>query len=140
LIAGRRASIIPQATTWGSGVEERKGGAERRRAQRRELPFGRGAVLSCGGRNHIVGLADVSVTGAYVTTQAPLAEGALCTLAISIPFDHPELRLQALVVRVVEPTKWPQARRRGLALQFEDVDEASLARLRVFVERMMLRR
>jgi hypothetical protein len=121
-------------------VEQENGGAERRRAQRRQLPFGRGAVLTCQGRNHIVGLADVSVTGAYVTTQAPLAEGALCSLAISVPFDHPELRLQVRVVRVVEPTKWPLARRRGVALSFEDVDEASLARLRVFVERSMPRR
>jgi Tfp pilus assembly protein PilZ len=97
-------------------------------------------VLTSEGRTHIVGLADVSVTGAYVTTQAPLTEGALCSLAISIPFDHPELRLAARVVRVIHPTKWPQARRKGVALHFEEVDEASLTRLRQFVERSLPRR
>ena len=57
-------------------------GGERRRAFRRKFPLGRGAVLAVGDRSHIVGLADVSTTGAYLMTRAPVAPGETHVLRI----------------------------------------------------------
>ena len=77
-------------------------GNERRRALRRKLPFGRGAVLVVGDRAHIVGLADVSVTGAYLTTRAPVSKGETHLLRLLLLPDTVELEVRAEVVRVAQ--------------------------------------
>ena len=92
-------------------------GAERRRAFRRKLPFGRGAVLMVGDRSHIVGVADVSVTGAYLTTRAPVAAGEAHVLKLLLLPARVEFALPAEIVRVSttstsRPTTragWPSA-------------------------------
>ncbi len=111
------------------------GGPERRRAYRRQLPFGRGAVLGVEGRSHIVGLADVSVTGAYVTTRAPLAVGEVHTLSLLMLPERFELTLRCRVVRLALGEDESLAHPRGVALHFEDVDEPTREVLRRFVGR-----
>jgi hypothetical protein len=108
-------------------------GEERRRAFRRKLPFGRGAVLSVGGRAHIVGLADVSVTGAYLTARVPVAAGETHLLKLLLLPARMEVALKVEVVRVslVDPESPDHPR--GVAVRFLDVDERSRDLLQAFV-------
>ena len=108
-------------------------GEERRRAFRRKLPFGRGAVLSVGGRAHIVGLADVSVTGAYLTARVPVAAGETHLLRLLLLPARMEVALKVEVVRVslVDPESPDHPR--GVAVRFLDVDERSRDLLQAFV-------
>jgi hypothetical protein len=106
---------------------------ERRRAFRRKLPFGRGAVLSVGGRDHIVGLADVSVTGAYLTARVPVAAGETHLLKLLLLPMRRELALQVEVVRVRMGDPESRDHPRGVAVRFLDVDERSRDLLQSFV-------
>ena len=72
------------AGTVGEEVVSRQLGHEAEAAFRRKLPFGRGAVLVVGERAHIVGIADVSVSGAYLTTRAPVSAGETHVLKVLI--------------------------------------------------------
>ena len=110
-------------------------GAERRRAFRRKLPFGRGAVLVVGQRSHIVGVADVSVTGAYLTTRAPVAAGETHILKMLLLPAHVEIAVKVEVVRVSLADPESPDHPRGVAVRFLDVDQASRAELEAFVAR-----
>ena len=110
-------------------------GEERRRAFRRKLPFGRGAVLLVGERAHIVGLADVSVTGAYLSTHAPVAVGETHLLKLLILPERVELALRAEIVRVAQAEHESPHHPRGVAVRFLEPDHESLERLRAFVAR-----
>jgi len=110
-------------------------GNERRRALRRKLPFGRGAVLVVGDRAHIVGLADVSVTGAYLTTRAPVTRGETHVLRLLLLPDTIELELQAEIVRVAQVDVESPDHPRGVAVRFQDLNEKAVARLRAFIGR-----
>jgi hypothetical protein len=114
-------------------------GAERRRAYRRKLPFGRGAVLVVGDRAHIVGLADVSVTGAYLTTRAPVSAGQTHVLKLLILPDRVEVALRAEIVRVAQSEHESPAHPRGVAVRFLDPDSEAIGRLRTFVSRQPVR-
>ena len=126
-----------QATTPGGGHEAvtDDSGSERRRAFRRKLPFGRGAVLVVGERAHIVGVADVSVTGAYLSTHAPVAVGETHVLKLLILPERVELALRAEVVRVAQAEHESPQHPRGVAVRFLEPDPDSLARLSAFVAR-----
>ena len=110
-------------------------GSERRRAFRRKLPFGRGAVLVVGERAHIVGVADVSVTGAYLTTRAPVAAGETHLLKLLLLPSRVEIELRAEIVRVSLAAHESPDHPRGVAVRFLDVDQASRAELEAFVAR-----
>lgn len=110
-------------------------GAERRRAFRRRLPFGRGAVLVAGDRAHIVGLADVSVTGAYLSTRAPVSVGETHRLRLLLLPDTAELELSAEVVRIAQVELESPDHPRGVAVRFLDLDDGASARLRAFIAR-----
>ena len=110
-------------------------GGERRRAFRRKLPFGRGAVLVVGQRSHIVGVADVSVTGAYLTTRAPVAAGETHLLKLLLLPSRVEIELRAEIVRVSLAAHESPDHPRGVAVRFLDVDQASRAELEAFVAR-----
>jgi c-di-GMP-binding flagellar brake protein YcgR len=112
---------------------EQASDADRRRAYRRQLPFGRGAVLVVDGRHHIVGLADVSVTGAYLRTRLSLQVGDEPVLKLLVVHERTELKLRARVVRVSQIEDESHHHTRGVAVHFLDVDEASRARLQTFV-------
>jgi hypothetical protein len=113
--------------------------AERRRHYRRKLPFGRGAVLVVGERSHIVGVADVSVTGAYLTTRAPVAAGEVHVLKILLLPSRVPVALRVEVVRVSVAEHESPDHPRGVAVRFVDLDEASRELLKGFVTRRSLR-
>ena len=110
-------------------------GAEKRRAYRRKLPFGRGAVLSVGERAHIVGLADVSITGAYLTARAPVAPGETHVLKLLLLPARMEIALKVEVVRVSLADPESPDHPRGVAVRFLEVDETSRDLLQAFVAR-----
>ena len=110
-------------------------GRERRRAFRRKLPFGRGAILSVRDRAHIVGLADVSVTGAYLTARAPVKAGEVHLLKVLLLPSRIELALNVEVVRVSLVDPESPNHPRGVAVRFVDVDERQLSLLQAFVAR-----
>jgi hypothetical protein len=118
----RQDDFGEQAGMAGDEVVTDRSGADRRRAFRRKLPFGRGAILSVGERAHIVGLADVSITGAYLTARAPVSAGE--THGLKVPCPRAWDRAQVEVVRVSPPTRSPQPPR-GVAVRFLDVDNTS---------------
>jgi hypothetical protein len=109
--------------------------AERRRALRRTLPFGRGAILEIGDKTHIVGLADVSVSGAYLTTRAPLSVGETHVLRLLMVPERIEMALKAEVVRVAQSDHESTAHPRGAAVRFLEVDADARERLQDFVAR-----
>jgi hypothetical protein len=115
-------------------------GAERRRAFRRKLPFGRGAVLKVGERAHIVGIADVSVTGAYLTTRAPVSAGETHVLKVLILPARVEVSLPVEIVRVSLADHESTAHPRGVAVRFTELDDSSRALLEAFVAREPRRR
>ena len=110
-------------------------GNERRRALRRKLPFGRGAVLVVGDRVHIVGLADVSVTGAYLSTRAPVSVGDTHLLRLLLLPDTVEVELQAVIVRVAQVDVESPDHPRGVAVRFVDSNEKAIAQLQAYVAR-----
>jgi c-di-GMP-binding flagellar brake protein YcgR len=114
--------------------------AERRRAFRRKLPFGRGAVLMVEDRAHIVGVADLSETGAFVSTRAPVQAGETHRLKLLVLPERIEVTLRAEVVRVAQDENESENHPRGVALRFVNVDERSLRSLRTYVAREPKRR
>jgi PilZ domain len=107
-------------------------GNERRRALRRKLPFGRGAVLVVGERSHIVGVADVSVTGAFLSTRAPVGVGETHLLRLLLLPDTVEVELRAEIVRVAQADESPD-HPRGVAVRFLDPHDVAIRRLKAFV-------
>jgi hypothetical protein len=124
-----------QPETAGDEVVIDSTGAERRRAFRRRLPFGRGAVLVVGERAHIVAVADVSITGAYLTSRAPVAAGETHLLRLLLLPTRVELELPAEVVRVSLAEHESPDHPRGVAVRFRDLDERSRELLQSFVVR-----
>jgi hypothetical protein len=110
-------------------------GAEKRRAYRRRLPFGRGAVLVVRKRSHIVGLADVSVTGAYLTSRAPVQAGETHVLKLLLLPARMEIALKVEIVRVSLADQESRDHPRGVAVRFVDVSETSRDLLQAFVSR-----
>jgi hypothetical protein len=110
-------------------------GTERRRAFRRKLPFGRGAILSVGERAHIVGLADVSITGAYLTARAPVAAGETHVLKVLLLPARMEIALKVEIVRVSLADPESSDHPRGVAVRFLDLDERSRGLLQALVGR-----
>jgi len=124
-----------RSVTSGDEVVIDSSGSERRRAFRRKLPFGRGAVLMVGKRAHIVGIADVSVTGAYLTTRAPVSAGETHVLKVLILPARVEVALRVEIVRVSLAHHESSDHPRGVAVRFAGLDETSRVRLEAFVAR-----
>ncbi len=108
-------------------------GHERRRAFRRRLPFGRGAVLMVGDRAHIVGVADVSVTGAYLSTRAPVGVGETHLLRLLLLPDAVEVELEAQIVRVAQDEHESPDHPRGVAVRFSSPNDKAIRQLQFFV-------
>ncbi len=109
------------------------GDPERRRAYRKQMPFGRGAVLVVGDRAHIVGIADLSVTGAYLRMRLALRVGDVHLLKMLLVPERTELRLRVRVVRVSLEQDESNHHTRGVAVHFLDVSPEERARLQAFV-------
>jgi hypothetical protein len=127
---------MPSASRGGPDTGE----AERRRAFRRKLPFGRGAVLMVGERAHIVGLADVSVTGAFLSTRAPIAVGQTHVLKLLLLPERVEVAVPAEVVRVAQAANESHDHPRGVAVRFGEMSDRDLRSLEVYVAREPKRR
>jgi hypothetical protein len=123
------------AVTDGDEPVAEEPGANRRRATRRKLPFGRGAILSVGDRSHIVGLADISVTGAYLVARASVAAGQVHLLKVLILPSRTEMALKVEIVRVSQAGAESDEHPRGVAVRFVDVDDRSRELLAAFVGR-----
>ena len=123
----------------GDEVGSNGSGSEQRRAFRRRLPFGRGAVLKVGERNHIVGLADVSITGAYLTARAPVAPGETHVLKLLLLPARMEIALKVEVVRVSLADPESPDHPRGVAVRFVDLDGRARDLLQAFVDREPMR-
>ena len=92
------------------------------RARRRKLPFGRAAVLSADGRDHIVGLADVSATGAFLITKVSFPTGQeVVVKMVPIP-GRREISLPARIVRVAQTGEESPQHPHGVAVQFTGLD------------------
>ncbi len=104
----------------------------RRGASRRKLPLGRGARLVVNQRTHIVGLGDLSATGAYLITRTDAQVGDEHEVFITAP-GLLDIRLRARVVRAVRAGEEGHTRPQGLAVQFLDMDKDTRARLEAFV-------
>jgi Tfp pilus assembly protein PilZ len=126
--AGGQGGTAPSV---GAGVAR----AESPRAFRRQLPFGRGAVLMVGTRAHIVGVADVSVSGAYLTTRAPVSVGEQYTLKMFLLPQSMEVSLKVEIVRVAGSVNESAGKTRGVGVRFLDMDERTAETLRSFVAR-----
>lgn len=104
------------------------------RAHRRKLPLGRGATLLVGDRTHIVGLADLSETGAYLVTGVAASVGDELVLKLFVLPGSSGLSLRARVVRVVTSDQEQDHHPRGFAVEFAGVDEAGRVRLESYVK------
>jgi hypothetical protein len=124
-----------QQTTDGEERVTDASGNDRRRALRRKLPFGRGAVLVVGDRVHIVGVADVSVTGAYLSTRAPVRVGDAHLLRLLLLPDTIEVELLIEIVRVAQADVESPDHPRGVAVRFLNPNEKAIAQLQAFVAR-----
>jgi hypothetical protein len=131
----RQDDVGEQAGMAGDEAVVDSSGAERRRAFRRRLPFGRGAILSVGDRAHIVGLADVSVTGAYLTARVPVSAGETHVLKVLLLPTRLEIALKVEIVRVSLADPESPDHPRGVAVRFLDMDETSRQFLQAFVAR-----
>ena len=114
--------------------------SDRRRAFRRKLPFGRGAVLMVGERAHIVGVADVSVTGAFLSTRAPVSVGETHVLKLLLLPERVEVAVPAAIVRVAQSTSESNEHPRGVAVHFLDLSPRDRRSLEVYVAREPKRR
>jgi hypothetical protein len=131
-----RDDAVDEVLSAGDDSVDDQSGGERRRACRRKLPFGRGAILSVGDRVHIVGLADVSVTGAYLTARAPVKAGEVHLLTVLLLPSRIEIALKVEVVRVSLADPESPDHPRGVAVRFIDVDARQRALLQTFVARL----
>jgi len=128
-----RDEVGDQAVRAGDEVAAGEPDVERRRAFRRKLPFGRGAVLAVRNRAHIVGLADISITGAYLTARVPVTAGETHVLKVLLLPARLEITLNVEVVRVSLADPESPDHPRGVAVRFLDVDERSRDLLQAFV-------
>ena len=114
--------------------------APHRAAFRRKLPFGRGAILQVGDRAHIVGVADLSVTGAFLSTRAPVSVGETHVLRLLILPERLEISMQAEVVRLAQTANESEAHPRGVGVRFVNLDDEVRAHLAFYVARKPNRR
>ena len=109
--------------------------APNRAAFRRKLPFGRGAVLQVKDRAHIVGVADLSITGAFLSTRAPVSVGETHVLRLLILPERIELSIQAEVVRLAQAATESEHHPRGVGVRFVDLDDEVREHLAFYVAR-----
>ena len=90
-------------------------------------------MLVVGERRHVVGVADVSVTGAYLTTRAPLEAGEEHLLRLLLLPDTVEVELRAEVVRIAQAEHELLQHPRGVAVRFLAPDPLAVEKLAAFV-------
>ncbi len=106
------------------------------RARRRRLPFGRAAVLSVEGRDHIVGLADVSATGAFLITRLRFPIGQPVVVKVMPIPGRREVLLPGRVVRIAQTGEESPQHPHGVAVQFSGLELHTREILEDFVNRV----
>ena len=99
------------------------------------MPFGRGAVLQVGKRAHIVGVADLSVTGAFLSTRAPLSVGDVHVLRLLVLPERVEISIKAEIVRLAQTDNESPHHPRGVGVRWIDLDEQVREHLAFYVAR-----
>ncbi len=123
-------SAVPSSGNGGSGARP-----PHRAAFRRKLPFGRGAVLQVGERAHIVGVADISVTGAFLSTQAPVSVGEIHTFRLLVLPERVEISIKAEIVRLAQVANESSHHPRGVGVRFVELDDHVREYLAFYVAR-----
>ena len=90
-------------------------------------------MLVVGERRHVVGVADVSVSGAYLTTRAPLEAGETHLLRLLLLPDTVEVELRAEVVRIAQAEHESSRHPRGVAVRFLTPQPHAVQKLEAFV-------
>jgi Tfp pilus assembly protein PilZ len=106
-----------------------------RAAFRRKLPFGRGAVLQVNDRAHIVGVSDISVTGAFLSTRAPVSVGETHVLRLLVLPERVEISIKAEVVRLAQKETESSHHPPGVGVRFLDLDDHVREHLAFYVAR-----
>ena len=106
-----------------------------RAAFRRRLPFGRGAVLQVGERAHIVGVSDISVTGAFLSTRAPVSVGETHIFRLLVLPERVEISIKAEIVRLAQTANESSHHPRGVGVRFIDLDDHVREYLAFYVAR-----
>jgi Tfp pilus assembly protein PilZ len=88
-----------------------------------------------GERAHIVGVADVSVSGAFLSTRVPVSVGDTHVLKLLLMPERVELRVHAEVVRVAQAENESHDHPRGVAVRFVGLDDSAYRCLKVYVSR-----
>ena len=107
---------------------------ERRQDPRRSVPYTRSAVLEAGGRNHIVTVTDLSITGAFLATRVALSLDPPLRLRVILPGASRESVMACQFVRWgASQGEATGPRRFGLAVRFEQPGPDDLRLLREFL-------
>jgi hypothetical protein len=80
-------------------------------------------------------MADVSVTGAYLTTRAPVVEGALYELRVAPVPGHVQLGVRVRAVRIVQSGEESGHHPRGVAVEFVGLEPGTRELLASYVGR-----
>jgi hypothetical protein len=88
-----------------------------------------------GDRAHIVGVADLSTTGAYLTSRAPVAAGETHVLRLLILPSRVAVALRVEIIRVAASDHESLDHPRGVAVRFVDLDEETRRLLATFIAR-----
>jgi hypothetical protein len=77
----------------------------------------------------------VSVTGAYLSTRAPVCVGDTHQLRLMLLPDTVEVELQVVIVRVAQVELESPDHPRGVAVRFMEPNEKAITLLQAFVAR-----
>jgi len=105
---------------------------ERRLGRRRRIPFVRSAVLEIQGRSHIVALADLGPEGAFLSTRSSFRRGASAVLKLVLPRRGQEVTIVCEIVRSTSRFDPVSGQPAGVAVRFQDLDDAVLRRIEEF--------
>jgi Tfp pilus assembly protein PilZ len=92
-------------------------------------------VLQVGERAHIVGVADLSVTGAFLSTRAPLSVGDVHVLRLLVLPERVEISIKAEVVRLAQTDHESPHHPRGVGVRWVDLDDDVRGYLAFYVAR-----
>ncbi len=124
---------VSEMTAPGNGAGRAR--PRHRAAFRRKLPFGRGAVLQVNDRAHIVGVSDISVTGAFLSTRAPVSVGETHVLRLLVLPERVEISIKAEVVRLAQKATESSHHPPGVGVRFLELDDHVREHLAFYVAR-----
>jgi Tfp pilus assembly protein PilZ len=88
-----------------------------------------------GERAHIVGVADISVTGAFLSTRAPVSVGETHTFRLLVLPERVEISIKAEIVRLAQTANESSHHPRGVGVRFVELDDHVREYLAFYVAR-----